>query len=334
MEATTAAQIMDILERYVFNLANLQAMLRLSTPIILAGLATMITGRAGILNIAGEGMINVCTFAAVAGSFFLGNAVGGVVIALVTGALVGAFLALFSLKFNANINVMGIALNISSVSITMFLCRSIFKQAGAFSHPGIRGLPMIDLPAIEHVPIVGPVISGHSIITYIAWLLVPATTVFLYKTPWGWHLRAVGENEDAAASLGINVRRVKTLSMIAAGVFAALAALYLSLSHLQMYTDEMAAGRGFMGMSVNTFGGGEPIGIFLSSLLFGLIETIGWRLQADRIMPVHFINMLPYVFTILCLAVFSIRQEKQRKARQEQVLPSEAETIQPSSAQV
>lgn len=306
--------ILDILRRYVFNLANLQGMLRLSTPVILSGLSALITSRAGMLNIAAEGMINLCTFAAVAGSFFLHSALGGVAVALLAGVLVGAFFALFHLKFRADIVVMGIAINITSVSVTMFLCRAIFKQAGAFSDPGIMGLAPVEIPIIRSIPILGPLLSGYSIITYIAWALIPITTIFLYRTPWGWHLRAVGENPQAAETLGINVGRVRFLTMVASGVFAALAAIYLSLAHLQMYTDEMAAGRGFIGMSVNTFGGGEPIGVFLSSLLFGFVDTIGWRLQADRIMPPQFISMLPYVTTLVFLTVFTIRQRRAMKA--------------------
>lgn len=306
--------ILDVLRRYVFNLANLQGMLRLSTPVILSGLSALITSRAGMLNIAAEGMINLCTFAAVAGSFFLHSALGGVAVGLLAGVLVGAFFALFHLKFRANIVVMGIAINITSVSITMFLCRAIFKQAGAFSDPGIIGLAPIEIPILRSIPILGPILSGHSIITYIAWALIPLTTIFLYRTPWGWHLRAVGENPQAAETLGVNVERVRVLAMIASGVFAALAAIYLSLAHLQMYTDEMAAGRGFIGMSVNTFGGGQPTGVFLSSLLFGFIDTIGWRLQADRIMPPQFISMLPYVTTLVFLTIFTIRQQHAMKA--------------------
>ncbi len=306
---------MEILERYVFNLANLQGMLRLSTPVILAALSALITSRAGIMNIATEGMINLCTFGAVAGSYFLGHSIGGIGVALVTGVAIGAFFAVFSIKFKANTTVMGIAINITSVSTTMFLCRAIFKQAGAFSHPSIMGLYPINIPVIKDIPVLGPVISGHNIITYIAWLLIPLTTIFLYRTVWGWHLRAVGENEHAAETLGINVQRVKMLAMVASGVFAALAALYLSLGHLQMYTDEMAAGRGFIGMSVNTFGGGEPVGVLLASLLFGFIDTIGWRLQADKIMPVYFVSMLPYVATLVFLASFSIREQRKRRTK-------------------
>ena len=157
-------------------------------------------------------------------------------------------------------------------------------------------------------------LSGYSLIVYITWILVALTTIFLYRTKWGLHLRAVGENPQAAETLGINVGRIRFAAVMASGVYASLAGVYLSLGHLKMYTDQMAAGRGYIGMAVNTFGGGEPIGVFLSSLLFGFVDTIGWRLQGERIMPVYFVNMLPYVATLVALTVFTLRRQRAKKA--------------------
>jgi len=158
------------------------------------------------------------------------------------------------------------------------------------------------------------VLSGYSLIVYVTWILVALTTLFLYRTPWGLHLRAVGENPQAAETLGINVPRIRFAAVMASGVYASLAGVYLSLGHLKMYTDQMAAGRGYIGMAVNTFGGGEPIGVFLASTLFGLVDTIGWRLQGERIMPVYFISMLPYVATLVALTLFTLRQQRAKRA--------------------
>jgi len=131
--------LLDILQRYVFNVANLQGMLRLSTPVVLAGLCALITSRAGILNIAGEGMILFGAWFAVAGSYFFENALAGVAAAMLSGALIGGLFALFSLKFRAHIIIMGIAINIFANAATIFLTRAVFKQAGAFADPRIQG---------------------------------------------------------------------------------------------------------------------------------------------------------------------------------------------------
>jgi ABC-type uncharacterized transport system permease subunit len=210
--------------------------------------------------------------------------------------------------------VMGIAINIFAVAATIFLTRAVFGTAGAFADPRIVGLGPIDIPILKDIPILGPLLSGYTFIVYLAWILVVLTAIFLYRTPWGLHLRAVGENPEAAETLGINVGRIRFLAVMASGVFASLGGVYLSLGHLQMFTDQMSAGRGYIGMAVNTFGGGEPVGVFLASILFGFVDTIGWRLQGERIIPVYFISMLPYLATLIALTVFTMRRQRARAA--------------------
>lgn len=305
--------LIDVLQRYVFNVANIQGMLRLSTPIILAGLCALITARAGILNIAGEGMILFGAWFAVAGSYFFESSYIGLIAAIVSGLVIGGLFALFSLKFGANIIVMGIAINIFAVSATIFLTRVVFGVAGSFSDPSLQGFGAINIPIIEDIPVLGPILSGYTFPVYLTWVLVILTSIFLYKTPWGLHLRAVGENPEAARTQGINVERIRFLSVMVSSVFASLAGVYLALGHLVGFVDQMSAGRGFIGMAVNTFAGGVPLGVFLSSLLFGLTDTIGFRLQGERIIPIYFISMLPYLVTLAALTYFTIR--KRRMAR-------------------
>lgn len=313
MDANAVAQIMDILERYVFNVANIQGTLRLATPVVLAGLCALITSRAGILNIAGEGLILFGAWFGVLGSYLYSNAMIGVVFAMVSGFIIAGLFALFSLKFRANIIIMGIAINIFAQAATIFLTRAVAKTAGVFADPRIVGLEPIDLPFIKDIPIVGPILSGYTAIVYLSWILVILTTIFLYRTPWGIHLRAVGENPRAAETLGINVSRIRFGAVMASGVFASLAGVYLSLGHLTMFVRLMSAGRGYIGMAVNNFGGGQPIPVFFSSMLFGFIYTIGWRLQGERIMPVYFIDMMPYVATLVALTVFAFRRRRAQK---------------------
>jgi general nucleoside transport system permease protein len=306
--------LLDILSRYVFNIANIQGMIRLSTPVVLAGLCALITDRAGILNIAGEGMILLGAWCAVAASYFFTSNIAGLAGGLLSGAVVGLLFALFSLRFRANVIVMGIALNTFADALTIFLTRAVFHVAGSFSDPGIVGFGPINIPLLKDIPILGELLSGYTFIVYLAWIVIFLTWVFLYRTPWGLHLRAVGENPQAAETLGINVQRIRFGAVMASGMFASLAGVYLSLAHLQGYVDKMAAGRGFIGMAVNTFGGGTPIGVFLSSLLFGLTDTIGFRLQAERIIPIYFISMLPYLVTLAALTIFTVQRTRRMKA--------------------
>jgi general nucleoside transport system permease protein len=306
--------ILDVLSRYIFNIANIQGMIRLSTPVVLAGLCALITDRAGIMNIAGEGMIMLGAWCAVAASYFFTSNIAGLAAGLLSGAVVGLLFALFSLRFRANVIVMGIALNTFGDALTIFLTRAVFHVAGSFEDPRIVGFGPINIPLLKDIPIIGQLLSGYTFIVYLTWIVLILTWVFLYRTPWGLHLRAVGENPQAAATLGINVEAIRFGAVMASGVFASLAGVYLSLAHLQGYVDKMAAGRGFIGMAVNTFGGGTPLGVFLASLLFGLTDTVGFRLQAERIMPVYFISMLPYVVTLVALTIYTVNENRRRQA--------------------
>lgn len=315
MENNTLDLIGHILSHYIFNVANVQAMLRLSTPVVLSALSALITSRAGMLNIAAEGMINFTTFSAIAGAYFLKSTPAGIAAGILTGLIVAGFIALFSIKFRANLIIMGIAINIFADATTMFLSRAVFKQAGAFSDPSITGIPPTRIPILSEIPVLGELLGEHSIITYLVWVLVPLTTVFLYRTKWGLRLRAVGENPQAAETLGINVQGVRVAALLASGFYASLAGIYLSLSHLQMYSDRMSAGRGFMGMSANTFGNSEPVPVFFASMLFGLVDAVSWRLHAERIAAPQLINMVPYIGTLLLLTLFTVRRlQAERRA--------------------
>jgi len=233
------SQLADILQRYVFNIANIQGTLRLATPVVLAGLCALITSRAGILNIAGEGLILFGAWFGVLGSYLYSNAMIGVAFAMISGFVIAGLFALFSLKFRANIIVMGIAINIFAQAATIFLTRAVAKTAGVFADPRIVGLQPIEIPVIKEIPVLGPILSGYTIIVYLSWVLVILTTIFLYRTPWGIHLRAVGENPHAAETLGINVSRIRFGAVMASGVFASLAGVYLSLGHLTMFVRLM-----------------------------------------------------------------------------------------------
>ncbi len=307
------AQIIDILQRYIFNIANLQGMLRLTTPIVLAGLCALISDRAGILNISGEGMMLFGAWFGVAGTFYLKSPYFGFLTAILSGLVLGGLFALFSLKFKANIIVMGIAINIFAVATTIYLTRAFFGTAGAFMIN--NGFLPIKIPLIQDIPVLGPIISGHTFPVYVSWILVAATAIFLYRTPWGIHLRAVGETPDAAETQGINVTKTRFLAIMASSVLASLAGVYLSLGHLHGFSDQMSSGRGFIGMAINTFAQGEPVGMFLTGLLIGFIDQIGFRLQAEKIIPIYFVYMLPYISTLLALVYITVRKREQIKKK-------------------
>ncbi len=302
---------------FLFDVSLVRGAIRLATPVVLAGLGTMLTSRAGILNIAVEGMILLGAFIALAGSYFSGSALVGVLLAMVVSMLLAYIFALFSLKWKAHIIIMGVAINIFAGFLTIYLLRTIFGVAGAFSDPGIQGIPVISIPIIRDVPVLGAMLSDYSLLVYVSWVVVVLAHVFLYKTRPGVHLRAVGEAPAAAKTMGINVERFRYLAVVSSGALGGLAGSYLSLGHLILFTEGMSAGRGFIGLAASIFGMGTPLGTFVASMIFGLFDSIAWRLQGLQIMPVQFIQILPYLTTIAILIAIAVRENfaRARQAR-------------------
>lgn len=298
----------------LLDVAMIQSTLRMATPVLFAAMGALITSAAGIINIGLEGMMLIGAFFAVVGSYYLGSAAAGVLIAVLSGVVIALLFATFSLKYRAHIVLMGVAINIFAVAITVYLLRYLFHVAGAFSDPGIHGLSAIHIPLIKDIPVIGDILSGYTPLVYISWIVVIVMHIMLYKTRLGVHLRAVGENPEAAESLGIKVSAIRYLAVILSGIFSGLAGAYLSLGHLTMFTENMSAGRGFIGLAANIFGMGTPIGGFLASLVFGFADAVAMRVQGWNLIPPQFVLMLPSILTIVILAVVSARNEMARKA--------------------
>jgi simple sugar transport system permease protein len=294
--------------RDLFDISILQSMLRMATPVMLAAMGALVTGAAGIINIALEGMMLLAAFFAVVGSYYFGSVWAGVLVALLSGVVISTLFGIFSLKFRAHIILMGVAINAFAVALTVYLLRAMFNVAGAFSDPGIVGFKAIHIPIIKDIPVIGDLLSGYTPIVYITWFLIIAMHIMLYKTPLGVHLRAVGENPEATRTLGINVRAIRYFAVILSGVFSSLAGAYLSLGQLTMFTENMSANRGFMGLAANIFGMGTPFGAALASMLFGFADALAMRLQGWESIPSQFVLMLPAVLTIFILLYVAIRK--------------------------
>jgi ABC-type uncharacterized transport system permease subunit len=293
--------------RDLLDISMIQSTIRMATPVLLAAMGAMVTSAAGIINISLEGTMLLSAFFAVVGSYFFSSVWMGLLIGVGTGMLVALLFGVFSLRFRAHIILMGIAINAFANAFTIYMLRSMFKVAGAFSDPRIVGFDQVHIPIIKDIPVLGPIVSGYAPIVYVAWLLVIVMHIFLYRTPAGVHLRAIGENEEAAESLGINVERVKLLAVLLSGLFASLAGVYLSLGHLTMFTENMSANRGFVGLAANIFGRGTPIGGALASLIFGFADALAMRLQGTGGIPSQLVLMFPSVLTIGILLMVAIK---------------------------
>lgn len=302
----------------LLDVALLESLPRFAAPILLAALGGLICERAGIFNIALEGLMLAGAFGAVAGSYFAGSATVGVLAAVAAGVLLALVLALATVGLGANPIVSGIAVNLLASGLTVFLLRTLFGVKGAFQDPAIEGLGPIRLPWLEGVPLLGPLLSGQSALVYLAVLLVPLTWYFLFRQVGGLRLRGVGENAAAARTLGVSVGAVRTLALVFSGALCGLAGAQLSLGNVTLFVENMSAGRGWMAVVAVMLGRAHPLGVAAACVLFGFTDSLGFRLQGLRL-PSQLTEMLPYVVTLASLFVFE--WHRRRRAAPERGAP-------------
>jgi len=275
----------------IFDLALFESVLRALTPVLLAAFAGLICTKVGVFNVGLEGLMLVGCFAAVAGSWFAGNAWIGVLAAVLAGMAMAAILSYVSVTLGADAIIVGIALNLLAVGLTSFLVRTALGAQGTFQNPALQGLP---------------VVASQSPLTYLALALVPALVIFLRRTVWGFRLQGVGEVPGAARSLGINTKRYQHLVVIASGALCGLAGAQLSLGNVVLFSDNMTAGRGWVAVVAVMLGQAAPVGTLLAALLFAITDAVGVRLQGLGL-PSQFTSAAPYAITLIALIAVSVR---------------------------
>jgi general nucleoside transport system permease protein len=293
----------------VLDVALLASTIRLVSPILLAALGGLLSERVGIFNVALEGLMLVGSFLAVAGAHWTGNPFVGLGLAILGSTLLALVFAVIVVDLGGDAIVAGLALNLLALGLTTYLIRPVFGVQGSFYDPNLQGLPGINIAFVENVPVLGPLVSGYSPLVYLAFVLAIAAQVWLFRHPAGIHLRAVGEAPEAAASVGIPVRRTRYVAVLAGGVLCGMAGAQLSISLVTQFVVGMTAGRGFIALVAVMFGRAHPIGVLGASLLFGFMYALTLRLQGTGV-PTQFVTMLPYVATIIVLVLFAIRQRR------------------------
>jgi simple sugar transport system permease protein len=296
----------------LFTPSSIQAALRIATPLLLAALGGAFKHHSGIFNIALEGMMLVGSFTAVTVSYITSNWVFGVLAGILAGLIMGLLYGLFTVTLKADFIVTGVAINLLSLGLTTYLLRALFHVKSGLQSPRIQPIPDINLPFLQPLGVVGTVLNNQSLFTYLSWILVILLWIWLYRTPFGLHLRAAGEHPEAVETAGISVRNIRYIAAIVCGVLCALAGAHLSLGYLNQYVINISSGRGFIALAAVIFGSGNPISLLFVSLLFGLADSLSIRIQGLGV-PGYFALMVPYVVTILALVIWSI--QKQSKPR-------------------
>lgn len=308
---------MDILSQ-IFTASMLAVILLKVTPILLAAIGGAFTQTGNILNIGLEGMMLMGAFTAVAVGAIT-NPFVGILAALGAGVVMAVLFAIASLNFKADPIVVGIGINLLAIGMTVLLLTVFYNNAGSTPGDVKAKLPKIDLGVLGDIPVIGWALNDQTILVWIALLLVPVYAFVLYRTPYGVHLRAVGEDEAAAAAAGINVFRVKFISILISGALSGIAGAQLAMATVGSFTAGMTASRGFIAVAALTFGLARPYRTLIACLIFGAADALADRLGLIGVNSALSL-MLPYVITIVALVFASVRLRAALKARTKKAL--------------
>ncbi len=290
----------------IFTLGTLLTTLRLAIPIALAAVGVTICERAGVLNLGVEGMMLMGAISAVAGSHFTGSPWFGVLLATLVGGLTGLLHGLLCLRFRGNQTVSGVGINLAASGLTVVICKAIWGNDGMSGQ--VAQIQPIDVPLLCRIPVLGRFFQGQSPFLYLTVLLVFLVWYAFYYSSYGLRLRAIGDHPLAVQSVGVNVTRYRYAAVVLSGMLAGLGCAYLSIVQNSLFVSEMVAGRGFLAIAANIFGGWDPFGAFLASLLFAFAQALRLNLAGLNI-PDQFIQMLPYAITLIGLILIGSRRK-------------------------
>lgn len=299
----------------VFSAAFFVTIIRTTTPLLLATMGGLIADLSGALNVALEGMMLIGALTAVIVSVYAPWYVA-VIAGMGAGALLGLIMAFFAFRLKADIILVGFAINILAAGGTVFaLALATGGDKGTSINLPSKAIPAIDLSFLSNIPVIGPTLtaflSGHSVLSWFAALLVFAVWYFLYRTPWGLWLRGVGEYPAAPEAAGVPVNRIRTLSLIVSGALAGIGGAQLAMFNYVGFTRDMTAGRGFIALGAVLLGARHPVGALIAALLFGTFEAFAVVLPGlFNWIPAELIRMIPFIVTIAALVLFSIRAQR------------------------
>ncbi len=300
----------------IFSEAFVFSIFRITTPILFAALAAVVADRAGVTNIGLEGIMMISALTGVIFSAWTQSAWIGLLCAILLGMLTALMIGFFALKLKTDIILAGIAVNMLGNGGTVFFMYLASGDRGYSANLASKVMPTVNIPVLQDIPVLGGILSGHNILTYLAFIFVALVWVLLYKTPMGLQIRAVGESPNAADSVGVSVNRIKYIALGISGALAGMGGAFMSMGYMSSFNTNMTAGRGFIALAAEAMGRGEPIGTMLTSLLFGFADALANNMQSLGL-PQELVAMTPYVFTVVGLAVYAASTLKKSRKKLE-----------------
>lgn len=292
----------------------IHAALIMTTPVLLAALGGLINRTGGLVNIGLDSMMLVGALTGVILAAGNGSWAMALLGAGFAGAVLGLLMSLTVTRLDANEIIVGLGFNIVAAGLVRFFLKSAYDTSGTLNLPDVTRLPRWDIPVIEDIPVLGAILSGHDILTWLAWILVPATVWFLARTRAGLRLRAAGAGPKTARALGLDPLFTRDASTVFAGFMSGLAGAYLSIGVVGIFNEGITAGRGFIALAAFYFGRNRPVMTAIGALLFGFFDAFQIRLQG-RGVPAELVQTLPYAMVIVVLTIIAITARKSRGAR-------------------
>lgn len=300
----------------IFTEAFAFSIFRITTPILFAALAAVVADRAGVTNIGLEGIMMISALTGVIFSAWTESAWLGLLCAVLLGVATALMIGFFALKLKTDIILAGIAVNMLGNGGTVFFMYLASGDRGYSANLASKVMPTVNIPVLQDIPVLGGILSGHNILTYLAFIFVALVWVLLYKTPMGLQIRAVGESPNAADSVGVSVNRIKYIALGISGALAGMGGAFMSMGYMSSFNTNMTAGRGFIALAAEAMGRGEPIGTMLTSLLFGFADALANNMQSLGL-PQELVAMTPYVFTVVGLAIYAASTLKRNRKKLE-----------------
>lgn len=298
---------MERLMQMILSTDFFYSILRVTTPIVFASMGAVVANLSGTPNIALEGIMLIAAFVGMYVSYLSASAWIGLLAAVGAGMLAAGILAFFTLYYRTNVILGGIAINSLASGGTIFFLYLVAHDKGTSVSLSSKVLPQINIPLIKDIPILGEVISGHNLLTYVSILSVFVVYYMIKRTPLGLRMRAVGEKQAAAESVGINVIKTKAIALLISGALAGLGGAFMSMGYVSWFSRDMVNGRGWIAIAAEAMGRTTAFGTAVTSLLFGAadafantVSVLGW--------PADLVNTIPYCVTLIGLILFSVRE--------------------------
>lgn len=296
----------------VFSISMIALILRATTPILLAALGGLISDITGVTNIGLEGLLLISAFTSIAVASVSGNWVLGVICGVIACVMISFGMGFVHLKMGVDIIITGFAVNLIGSAATVFFMARFFGVTGSYNPTDLNRIPTIKIPFIQDIPILGPIVSGHNLMVWVALLSVVFCFIMLYRTPYGVHLRAVGETKSTVQSVGINASWLQYSAFMWSGFFVGLGGAFISMGMTSMFVKDMTAGMGFLALAVVLLGNRNPIGVLIGALIFGTAKALETVIQTipNSPIPSQLVQVMPYVITIFALVIYAIRRKK------------------------